>query len=211
MLVFGLTGGLASGKSTVAARFAARGVPVLDADVLARRVVEPGTEGLAAVAAAFGADLVDARGALDRKALGARVFGSEESRRKLESLLHPRIHALMLAWKAELEAQGVPIACYEAPLLVEVGLADVLRPLVVVSAPLEEQVRRATERDGLTEEAARARLSAQLPLEKKVQKADFVLENAGTRAELVARADAVLDAVLARAGLSAESYPKPAE
>src|SRR5688572_12377606 len=87
MLVFGLTGGLASGKSTVAARFAARGVPVLDADVSARRVVEPGSDGLAEVVAAFGADLIDAQGALDRKALGARVFGDDASRRKLESML----------------------------------------------------------------------------------------------------------------------------
>lgn len=209
MLVFGLTGGLASGKSTVAARFVARGVPVLDADVLARRVVEPGTEGLSAVAAAFGADLVDGSGVLDRKALGARVFGDDAARRRLESILHPRIHALMLAWKSELEAQGVPLACYEAPLLVEVGLSDVLRPLVVVSAPPEEQVRRAMQRDGLSEEAARARLAAQLPLEKKVEKADFVIDNAGTPAALLARTDEVLDAVLARAGLSPERYPKP--
>jgi dephospho-CoA kinase len=209
MLVFGLTGGLASGKSTVAARFAARGVPVLDADVSARRVVEPGSEGLAAVTAAFGADLVDAAGALDRKALGARVFGDDAARKKLEGILHPRIQAVMLAWKAELEALGVPIACYEAPLLIEVGLADVLRPLVVVSAPPEAQIRRAVERDGLTEDAARARLAAQLPLETKVKKADFVIENAGSKAELVARADAVLDQVLARAGLPPERYPKP--
>lgn len=209
MLVFGLTGGLASGKSTVAARFAARGVPVLDADVSARRVVEPGSEGLAAVAAAFGDDLVDAQGALDRKALGARVFGDDAARKKLEGILHPRIQAYMLRWKAELEAQGAPIACYEAPLLVEVGLADVLRPLVVVSAPEATQLRRAVERDGLDEASARARLAAQLPLEEKVKKADFVIENTGTKAELVARADEVLDAVLARAGLSPASYPKP--
>jgi dephospho-CoA kinase len=182
---------------------------VLDADVSARRVVEPGTEGLAAVAAAFGADLIDAQGALDRKALGARVFGDDASRRKLESILHPRIHGIMLAWKAELEARGVPIACYEAPLLVEVGLADALRPLVVVSAPAEEQIRRAMERDGLQEDAARARLAAQLPLEKKVEKADFVIENAGTREALLARADEVLDAVLERAALAPSSYPKP--
>jgi dephospho-CoA kinase len=209
MLVFGLTGGLASGKSTVAARFAARGVPVLDADVLARRAVEPGTEGLRAVTAAFGADLLDANGVLDRKALGARVFGDDAARKTLEGILHPRIHALMLAWKAELEAQGVPLACYEAPLLVEVGLADVLRPLVVVSAPPDEQIRRAVERDGLHDDAARARLAAQLPLAEKVKKADFVIENTGTREALIARTDEVLDAVLDRAGLPPERYPKP--
>jgi dephospho-CoA kinase len=210
MLVFGLTGGLASGKSTVAARFRARGVPVLDADVSARRVVEPGSEGLAAVTAAFGADLLDAQGALDRKALAARVFRDEAARRQLEGILHPRIQKLMLTWKAELEARGVPIACYEAPLLVEVGLADVLRPLVVVSARPEEQIRRAMERDGLAEDAARARLLAQLPLEKKAERADFVIENAGSREALIARADEVLDAVLRGAGLSPPDYPKPA-
>jgi dephospho-CoA kinase len=209
MLVFGLTGGLASGKSTVAARFSARGVPVLDADVSARRVVEPGSEGLAAVTKAFGADLVDAQGALDRKALAARVFADDAARKRLEGILHPRIQAVMLAWKAELESRGVPLACYEAPLLVEVGLADVLRPLVVVSAPPDEQVRRAMERDGLDEPAARARLAAQLPLEEKVKKADFVIENRGSKAELVERADRVLDALITRAGLSPASYPRP--
>jgi dephospho-CoA kinase len=209
MLVFGLTGGLASGKSTVAARFSARGVPVLDADVSARRVVEPGSEGLAAVAAAFGTDVVDAQGALDRKALAARVFAEETARRRLESILHPRIQAVMLAWKAELEARAVPLACYEAPLLVEVGLADALRPLVVVSAPPEQQVSRAMQRDGLDEPAARARLKAQLPLEEKVKKADFVIENDGTKTELIERADRVLDAIVTFAGLSPENYPKP--
>jgi dephospho-CoA kinase len=182
---------------------------VLDADVLARRAVDPGSEGLAAVSAAFGDELVDVTGALDRKALGARVFGDDAARKKLEGILHPRIHALMLVWKSELEAQGVPLACYEAPLLVEVGLADVLRPLVVVSTAPEEQLRRALERDGLDEPAAHARLAAQLPLEKKAEKADFVIDNTGTKAALLEQADAVLDAVLARAGLDPARYPRP--
>jgi len=208
--VFGLTGGFASGKSTVARRFAARGLPVLDADQLAREVVTPGSEGLRAVTEAFGKDVLDAGGNLDRKALGERIFGDEDARRRLEGILHPRIHALMEAKKNELERVGEAVACYEAPLLVEVGLADELRPLVVVVAPPEEQIRRAKARDGLGEAAIEARLSAQLPISTKLAVADIVVENSGSIAELDARADAALDAALTRLGVPVERYPRPA-
>jgi len=208
--VFGLTGGFASGKSTVARRFAARGLPVLDADQLAREVVTPGSAGLRAVSEAFGAEVVDAGGNLDRKALGARIFGDDDARRRLESILHPRIHALMEAKKDELERAGELVACYEAPLLVEVGLAEELRPLVVVTAAHEEQIRRAKARDGLSEAAIEARLSAQLPLAAKLLTADIVIENSASLAELDARADDALDAVLGKLGVPVERYPRPA-
>jgi len=206
--VFGLTGGFASGKSSVARRFASRGVPVLDADQLARDVVTPGSEGLRAVTEAFGEELLDGSGNLDRKALGARIFGDDEARRRLEGILHPRIHALMEAKKDELERAGELVACYEAPLLVEVGLADELRPLVVVTAAHEELIRRAKARDGLGEAAIEARLSAQLPQAEKLARADIVIENSGSLAELDARADDALDAVLGRLGVPVERYPR---
>src|SRR5580658_10202629 len=129
MRVFGLTGGIASGKSTVAARFAARGVPVLDADAFAREVVAIGTEGLAEVVAAFGAGVLFPDGSLDRKALAAIVFADETSRRRLQAITHPRIAALTATRTAELAGRE-PLACYEAALLVENGLADAFRPLV---------------------------------------------------------------------------------
>ncbi len=208
--VFGLTGGLASGKSSVAARFRERGVTVIDADALAREIVTPASEGLRAITAEFGTAVLAADGSLDRSALGARVFGDKDARRRLEALLHPRIHDLMVARTAELAARGEPLACYEAPLLVEVGHADELRPLVVVSALPSEQIRRAAARDGRGEDDARARLGAQLPLREKVAAADIVIDNTGTRAELVQRADEALDEVLSRVGIPADRYPRPA-
>jgi dephospho-CoA kinase len=207
--VFGLTGGFASGKSTVAARFRARGVPVIDADVLARAAVLPGSEGLRAVTKVFGEDLVKANGELDRKALGARVFGDSSARQRLEAILHPRIRALMHEQKATLEAQGELVACYEAPLLIEVGLSDELRPLVVVTTSLDEQLRRAQARDGLSESAVKARLDAQISLAEKVQRADIVVDNSGTLEQLNERADEALDRVLTTLGIPIARYPRP--
>lgn len=210
MHVFGLTGGFASGKSAVAARFAARGVPVLDADQLARDVVQPGTEGLAAVVAEFGPDVVDAAGRLDRKRLGALVFASPEARKRLEALTHPRIHAAMRERTAALAAQREALCCYEAPLLVEVGSYETLRPLVVVSASVEAQIERGVRRDGLAEAEAKKRIAAQFPLEKKLAVADYVIDNSSTLSHAVAEADRVLDAICAELGVAPERYPRPA-
>jgi dephospho-CoA kinase len=209
MHVFGLTGGLASGKSTVAARFTERGVPVIDADQLARDVVAPGSEGLTAVVAAFGDGVLEPNGALDRKSLAARIFAEPKERARLEAILHPRIHALMQERAALLERGGAPLACYQAPLLVEVGLAERMRPLVVVAAEPEEQLRRAMARDGASREEAERRLGAQLALSEKVARADFVIKNRGSLADLVAEADTVLDHVLDRVGIPKERYPRP--
>ena len=198
--LFGLTGGLASGKSTVAARFREHGVPVIDADQLAREVVAPGSEGLAAVAAAFGEEVLAADGTLDRARMAALVFGDPARRATLNGILHPRIGALTAERAAALAAAGEPLACYEAALLVENGLADVFRPLVVVSLPEAVQVSRAVSRDGGSEEQARARIAAQLPLAKKVALADFVIDSSGNRDSTEAQADGVLTAI--RAGLA---------
>lgn len=209
MKLFGLTGGIASGKSAVAARFRARGVPVIDADQLARDVVARGTPGLSAIVETFGAAVLDTDGALDRKALAARVFADPAERRRLNAIVHPLIGAATADATARLAAEGTPLACYEAALIVENGVADAFRPLVVVSAPYELQLSRAMTRDGATEAETRARLDAQSPLAAKIAAADHVIDNGGTRDALVLAADDVLDRILAGEGLERERYPRP--
>jgi dephospho-CoA kinase len=208
--LFGLTGNIASGKSTVARRFAARGVPALDADRFARDVVAPGTDGLREVVEAFGPGVLDPAGALDRKAVGALVFADPAKRARLNAITHPRIAAATQAALAALEARGAPLGCYEASLLVENGVADAFRPLVVVLAPEARQREWLVRRDGLGEAEALARIASQLPPAEKARAADFVIENAGSLDDLVARADQTLDALLDRLGLDRALYPAPA-
>lgn len=209
MRVFGLTGGFASGKSTVVKRLRERGLPVIEADDLAREVVRPGSEGLAAVVETFGRGILDEHGALDRKKLGQRVFADPTERARLESVTHPRIRALQKERMAELAARGEPLACYEAPLLVEVGLEAELRPLVVVVADEAAAIERARSRDGLDAEAVRARLRAQLPLEKKRALADYVIDNSGSLDATRGATDEVLDAIVRSVGVSPDRYPRP--
>lgn len=199
--VFGLTGGIGSGKSSVAARFRERGLPVIDADRLAREVVAPGSEGLAEIVAAFGEDVLDAGGGLDRARVADIVFNDEEKRRRLNAITHPRVRDLALKRVMELGAEGEPLCCYEVPLLIESGLTEMLRPLVVVSVSEEVQVARTVKRDGSSEAQARARIAAQMPLAEKVKLADYVIDNSGTLDELRARADEVLDAVCDELGV----------
>ncbi|AUX43032.1 dephospho-CoA kinase [Sorangium cellulosum] len=200
LVLFGLTGGLGSGKSTVAARFRAQGLPVIDADALARDVVAKGTEGLAEVVRALGPEVLLPDGSLDRARVAAVVFADEAKRRQLNAIVHPRIAALTAERAAALEARGEPLACYEAALLVENRIADVFRPLVVVAVPEEVQIARAMARDGATEGQVRARLAAQRPLADKVAVADYVIDNAGDRAATERQADDVLAAIRARFG-----------
>lgn len=206
--VFGLTGGIGSGKSTVAHRLRERGVPVIDADQLARDVVATGSEALGEIAELFGRDVLLPDGGLDRPALAARVFGDDALRRQLERITHPRVRDLAQLRFAELAARGEALGCYEVPLLVESGLADVLRPLVVVSVSEAVQVERTMARDGCDEAHARARIAAQLPLADKVRVADFVIDNSGDRESTRAQTDAVLDAICARVGVDPARYPR---
>jgi dephospho-CoA kinase len=200
MPVFGLTGGIASGKTTVARTFIEAGVPVVDADEVARAVVAKGSEGLAAVVEAFGADVLDRDGALDRKALAARIFDDAAARRRLEGLLHPRIGMESARRFGALLADGHALVCYDAALLVENGLVDAFRPLVVVAAPRELQRARLIARDGLDEAAADARLDAQADVGRKLAAADVTIWNDGSREQLVERALAALDEVRRRVG-----------
>jgi dephospho-CoA kinase len=204
--LFGLTGGIASGKSAVAGRLRERGVPVIDADVLARQAVAKGSEGLAAVVAHFGDRVLDANGDLDRKGLAAIVFSSDAERQALNAIVHPRVRALTVEAVTELATQGEPLACYEAPLLVENGLADAFRPLIVVSAPEDVQVARAIARDGATADDARARIRAQLPLAEKIRVADHVIENTGSLEDLRRRTDEVLEQIARSVGVDAARY-----
>lgn len=202
IVVFGLTGGLASGKSTVAARFRALGVPVIDADQIAREVVAPGSEGLGAIVEDFGEGVLLPDGSLDRARLGDLVFAAPEKRRALNAILHPRIAARSAQHIAALDAAGEKLACYEAALLVENNLADAFRPLVVVTVPFDVQLARATVRDGSTDEQARARIAAQLPLANKIVAADYVIDNGGEASTTERRADEVLAAIRESLGLS---------
>jgi dephospho-CoA kinase len=208
MHLFGLTGGIASGKSTVASRFRARGVAVVDADALAREVVEKGTPGLAAVVEAFGAEVLTASGEMDRKRVADIVFRDPAARARLNGILHPRIGALTMTRASELAARGEALACYEAALLVENGMAEMCRPLVVVAASVDAQVARGAVRDGVREDDVRARVAAQMPLSAKVAMADIVIENEGTLADLAARADDALDRVCERLKLDPSRYPR---
>lgn len=198
--VVGLTGGIGSGKSTVARLFREQGVPVVDADQIARDVVEPGTDGLEAVVEAFGDGVLDPYGRLDRKRLGERVFVDEAARKKLEGILHPRIGAASMARFAELAQREHPYAIYEAALLVENGIHRTMQALVVVSASEEKQIARVMARDGLDEAAARQRIAAQLPLADKVAVADYVIDNDGPLEATRARTLEVHRALLERFG-----------
>jgi dephospho-CoA kinase len=178
--VIGLTGGIACGKSTVAAMLRELGAPIIDADELARRVVEPGSPGLAAVVARFGPEVVGADGRLDRKKLGAIVFTDPAARRDLEAITHPRIGAASQAEMARIAATGAPVAIYEAALLVENKLHLGLAGLIVVAVAPEVQLARLMTRDGIGAAEAQARIDAQLPLADKLAVADWVVDNGGS-------------------------------
>ena len=179
MKTIGLTGGIACGKSTVAALLRARGVPVVDADQVSRDVMAPGTPALAEIAARFGADLIGPDGRLDRKALGARIVGDAAARRDLEAITHPRIRRGIDEALAALAEQGVAVAAVEAALMVETGSYRLYDALLVVSARPDVQLQRLMAREGLDEAAARAWLNAQLPLAEKERVATAVLRNDG--------------------------------
>jgi dephospho-CoA kinase len=190
--VVGLTGGIASGKTTFARVLRRRGVPVVDADALARAAVAPGAPALAEIAREFGAGVIAADGGLDRKRMAALVFGDPEARRRLEAITHPAVRQAMAEETARLAARGHDLAFYDTPLLFEVGLDRVLDSVVVVWAPPAVQRARVVARDGLTPAEADARLAAQLPIDEKAARADFVVENVGPVEELEGKAERLL-------------------
>jgi dephospho-CoA kinase len=198
--VIGLTGGIATGKSTFAAALRALGVPVIDADQLARAAVAKGTPGLAAVTAAFGSDVLTPEGDLDRKRMGALVFSEPAARARLEAAVHPAVRALFRAELARLAAEGNDVAVYDVPLLYEANMEGEVDLAVVVWAPREAQIARLAARDGLDRAQAEARLAAQLPIDDKAARADAVVVNDGPPAALADKARRLLQDV--RGGLA---------
>jgi dephospho-CoA kinase len=180
----GLTGGIACGKSTVSRLLASRGAIIIDADLLAREVVEPGAPALAEVVRVFGQDMLHKDGTLNRKQLGKVVFDSEAKRKRLEELLHPAIIQLMQERMAEAERlQPDKLVVADVPLLYEAQMEDMFQEVLVVAASREVQLERLMQRDKLSGEEAEQRIDAQMPLEWKKEWADTVIDNSGTPEE----------------------------
>ena len=182
-----LTGGIAAGKSTVARRLAELGATVIDADLLSREVVAPGTDGLAAVRERFGPGVIGADGALDRPALGELVFSDEGARRDLEGIIHPRVRE-RAAELAAAAPRGSPVV-QDIPLLVETGQAGDFDLVLVVQAPREQRVQRMVDDRGMTPEEAASRIGAQASDAERAAVADVLLDNSGTVEELLAQVD----------------------
>jgi dephospho-CoA kinase len=176
MRVFGLTGGIATGKSTVSQMFHALGAHIVDADLIAREVVAPGQPALAEIQSRF-PEVFDSKGTLDRSALAERVFNSETERRSLNAILHPKIHQVVQDRLQSLRLQRIPFCLYDAPLLVENRLHEGMDGIIVVTAPREVQIQRLMARNQLSREQAIARIDSQLPLEEKRKVATWVIDN----------------------------------
>jgi dephospho-CoA kinase len=197
VLRVGLTGGIGSGKSEVARRLVAHGAVLIDADVAAREVVEPGTPGLAAVVAEFGEEVLLPDGSLDRERLGSIVFADAGRRAALNAIVHPLVGDRMRELNDA--APDGSVVVYDVPLLTENNLAGMYDTVIVVDAPVETQVARLVGARGMTEEAARARIAAQASREQRRAIADHVIDNSGTLDELSAQVDALWTELSAKA------------
>ena len=175
-----LTGGIATGKSVVRAEFERLGVPTVDADILAREAVAPGTPALAAILARFGPDLLDDNKTLDRRKLGAIVFADEASRRDLERIVHPAVQAAINSWLVTAEHDGHRLAIAVIPLVYEAGRERDFDIVITTACAADEQLRRVMARDGLGELQARQRIAAQLSTEEKVRRANYAIWTDGT-------------------------------
>jgi dephospho-CoA kinase len=199
MLVVGLTGSIASGKSTVAAMLAARGAWVVDADRAGHSLQEPGTACHRQIVEAFGSDILEANGRIDRGRLGARVFADPEARGRLEAILHPALWEACREEVRRAEAAGAWLAVVDAALLLEAGQREWLDALVVVTAPEEAQIQRLQEQRGLGEAEARLRLHSQWSSQAKAAHADVVIDNGGALAATAAQVERLVEILRARA------------
>jgi dephospho-CoA kinase len=186
MLRVGLTGGIGSGKSTVAALFAVRGVPVIDTDEIARALTEPGQEVFGEIVHAFGDSILDEKRRIDRNRLREHVFDNEDERRRLESILHPRIRAIVLEKLATIEA---PYTIVVAPLLIESGFSNFVDRVLVVDTMENIQIQRTASRSGLSEPEIRKIMSAQATRAQRLQQANDVIENNDGRKQLEAEVE----------------------
>ena len=193
----GLTGGIASGKSTVAAILRRLGAAIINADELSRDVVQPEQDAWKEIIKTFGPDILQEDKTLDRRKLRKIVFDNPEARKKLEAIIHPRVRALAESRISELAAAGSSVIVYEVPLLFEAQIHLWLRPVILVACDLETQKKRLLERDHLTALEAQQHLDAQMSLEKKRKLADYVIENDGTREELEQQVRAVFQKIQA--------------
>lgn len=178
--VIGLTGGIASGKSTVARFFEERGLPVVDADQLARTAVEPGSSGLARIVAEFGVEILDGQGGMDRKKVAALVFSDHSKRSRLEGILHPEIKRLAERALIQAAGNGHKIVLYMAPLLIEAGVTDRVDEIWVVTVRPDVQLERLMRRDGMDRVTAERIIASQMPLSEKEACGRIVIDNSGT-------------------------------
>ena len=190
-----LTGGIATGKSFCLARFAALGVPTIDADQLAHAAIAPGTSGHEAVVDRFGGSVVSDTGAIDRPALARIVFEDAKARRDLEAIVHPRVYRAISEWFAELGDRREPLGIADIPLLFETGREIDYDAVIVTSCPREMQIERLMRRSGFSRAEAEQRVAAQLPIEDKAAKADHMIDTSGTFEETETQVSRVLEAL----------------
>jgi dephospho-CoA kinase len=208
--VFGLTGGIGSGKSAVAELLEEYGIPVVSADELSRMVVAKGSDGLGDVVAAFGTEVLDQNGELDRKAMGRIVFSDPERRRQLEAILHPRIRERYEQVLDALEKAGHEVGVYEVPLLFEKNLQGDMKAVVLVTASEPTRIRRVQARDGLDETEVRARIASQMDDEEKRRRADYIVYNDGSLDDLRREVEQLVSRFLKIPAESAEPPKRPA-
>ncbi|MGD6967595.1 dephospho-CoA kinase [Rossellomorea vietnamensis] len=190
--IIGLTGGIASGKSTVSSLLAQKGFTVVDADLAARKVAEPGEPAYLKIVETFGQDILNKEGTLDRAALGSIIFHNEERRKELNGIVHPAVRAEMLAEKEKAFENGKQTVVMDIPLLFESNLTWMVEKTVVVYVDRDTQLSRLMLRNGLTEEEAEARVNSQMSLDEKRNLADAVLDNRGTIDETGVQLDDLL-------------------
>lgn len=184
-ITFGLTGGIASGKSTATKTFIKHGIPMVDADIVARQVVEPGTEGLAAIVKHFGASYLNSDGTLNRTKLGQYVFGNPEALSLINKIMGTLIHEEGERQCQTLHAQGYSLVGYDAALICEMGNSKKYRPLIVVHCSASTQLSRLMTRNSLTRAEAMARISSQMPVAEKMAMADYLIDSSGTIEESI--------------------------